>query len=229
MRGKLVVIEGSDGSGKATQLGLLKNFLESEHKPAHTIDFPRYADSFYGEMAAQFLRGDFGDLRSVNPYLISVIYALDRAQAKKEMDTWLADGKIVIANRYAPSNMAHQAGRLPKDKRKAFIDWNMELEYIVNKIPKEDIVIFLYVPYTISMQLMANKDRAERSYIYGMKKDMVEKNEQYLKNAEEVYVWLSKQFPHWVTVHCVDENGKLRLRGDIHEEVKRILTEKKII
>ena len=229
MKGKLIVIEGNDGSGKTTQLNLLKEYFTSVQISYNVIDFPRYADSFYGKMVAQFLRGDYGDLKDVNPYLISVIFALDRSQATEEMKQWLQEGNIVLANRYAPSNMAHQAGRLPKEKRDAFIAWDEELEYTVHGIPREDIVIYLYVPYEMADTLLTNKDRGERSYLGDAKKDLVEKNEEYLKNAGEVYQQLAKKFPHWVTITCVDEEGNMRSKEDIHEEIKKVLKDKNIV
>lgn len=229
MRGKLIVIEGIDSSGKTTQLHLLKNFLQTEKISFKTIDFPRYDDSFYGKMIARFLRGEFGPLEQSNPYIISVIYALDRAEAKDTMEKWLDDGEIVISNRYATSNMAHQAGRVPKNQRQKFITWDEELEYTINKIPREDIVIFLDVPYTTAKQLMKNENRQNRGYINGKKKDMVEKDETYLKHAEETYSFLAKKFPHWVRISCVDKKGALRTKEAIHEEIKKILRERKIL
>jgi dTMP kinase len=228
MKGKLIVIEGSDGAGKTTQLGLLKAYLDSQGHPVESVDFPRYYDSFYGKMIANFLRGEYGPLDTVNPYLISVIYAADRGSAAPEMHQWLKEGKIILSNRYATSNLAHQSGRIAPLKRKAFIEWDLELEYEVNKIPKEDIVIFLHVPVEVSLKLMKNNDRKSREYMKG-KKDMVEKDTTYLKHSEDAYLSLVKKFPHWVKVECVDNEGNLRSREDIHEEVKKVLANKGIL
>lgn len=227
-KGKLIVIEGSDGAGKTTQLGLLKAYLDSQGHPVETVDFPRYYDSFYGKMIANFLRGEYGPLETVNPYLISVVYAADRGSAAPEMHKWLSEGKAILSNRYATSNLAHQSGRIAPLKRKAFIEWDLELEYEVNKIPKEDIVIFLHVPVEISLELMKNKDRQKRDYTKN-KKDMVEKDVNYLKKSEEAYLTLVKKFPHWVKIECVDSDGNLRTREDIHEEIKKVLANKGIL
>lgn len=229
MKGKLIVIEGGDGAGKTTQLKMLADYLMSKKINVETIDFPRYYGSFYGKLLARFLKGEFGTLDQVNPYLLSVIFALDRAQAKKEIESWLSKGIIVLSNRYATSNMAHQAGRVPKGKRKDFVVWDEELEYKVNKLPREEIVIFLHVPYTISQKLMRGNDRANRSYLKGKVKDMVEKNKSYLKNAEETYLWLCKRFPHWVKIECVNSKGELRPKEEIHEEIKKVLIKKSLI
>jgi dTMP kinase len=228
-KGKLIVIEGSDGSGKATQLNLLKDFLQSKNHTVEAIDFPRYYDSFYGKMVARFLRGEFGKLQEVNPYLISVIYAQDRAQAREEMENWLKKGIIVLANRYATSNQAHQCGRLPKRERDEFLKWDIELEYEINKIPREDIVIYLNIPYQISLKLMRNKERGERAYTKGKKRDIVERDEIYLKNAEDTYKWLAKKFLHWEMITCVDAKGNLKTKEAIQEEIKKILLRKGIL
>lgn len=228
MNGKLIVIEGIDSSGKTTQLELLKKHFKTTKTRFRTIDFPRYETSFYGKMIARFLRGEFGPLEHVDPHIISVIYALDRATARDQMLQWLEDGEIVISNRYATSNMAHQAGRLPKSEREAFVNWDQQLEYKQNKIPKESIVLFMDVPHEIAQKLMLNDNR-EQAYREGKKKDMVEKDVSYLKHAQETYSWLADKFPHWVRVNCVDEKGEMRSREDIHEEIKNILAKKKIL
>ena len=219
-RGKLIVIEGNDGSGKATQAKLLYEYLLAQNIPVKTIDFPRYNDSFYGKFIARFLQGEFGKLEEINPYLISIVYAEDREEAKDEMDRWLANGAIVIANRYVSSNFAHQSGRLPKGKRAAFIQWESELEYEINKLPREDLTIYLHVPSTVSQKLLAAKKK---------KKDMVEKDAVYLRNSEEAYTSLAKQFTHWETIECVDGKGKLRSVEAIHGDIKKLLAEKGIV
>lgn len=228
MNGKLIVIEGIDSSGKTTQLALLQDYLQKMRTPFKTVDFPRYEGSFYGAMIARFLRGEFGSLQQVNPYIISVIYALDRKDAKEEMEKWLKAGEIVISNRYATSNMAHQAGRLSKNEREKFVTWDEELEYTVNKIPREDLVIFLDMPSKIAQKLMHNDNR-EQSYRKGKKKDMVEKDVVYLEQAQETYSWLADKFPHWVRIICMDEAGNLLTKEAIHESIKKVLAMKGII
>ena len=219
-KGKLLVIEGNDGSGKATQVKLLHDYLASIKVPVKIIDFPRYNESFYGKFIARFLQGEFGKLEQINPYLISIVYAEDREEAKEEIEEWLNKGIIVIANRYVPSNLAHQSGRLPKEKRDAFVQWDLELEYKINKLPREDCTIYLHVPYLVSQKLLAVKPK---------RKDMVEKNSTYLRNSEEAYTTLAKQFSHWETIECVGIDGKMKSIDAIHSDIKKLLAKKGIV
>lgn len=220
--GKFIVIEGNDGSGKTTQLKLLLKYLKSKKVKVETMDFPRYYDSFFGKFLAEFMRGEHGSHEYINPYLLTFPFALDRAQAGQTIRKWLNEGKYLIFNRYVTSNLAHQSGRLPKSKRKKFVDWNMEFEYKINNLPKEDRVIFLHLPYKYSLKLMEDKSRGKRKYMKGSKKDILEKDFKYIKNAESAYLELAKRFGHWITVECV-KNGKLREIEDIHDEIKKVL------
>ncbi|HWY79067.1 MAG TPA: hypothetical protein VNW29_01790 [Candidatus Sulfotelmatobacter sp.] len=219
-RGTLIVLEGNDGSGKATQTKLLYEYLQTKKINVKIIDFPRYTDSFYGKFIARFLQGEFGKLEEINPYIISIVYAEDRAAAKYEIDGWLSEGAIVLANRYVASNLAHQSGRLPMKERAAFMKWDSELEYEVNKLPREDLTIYLHVPYALSQKLLAAKEKKE---------DMVEQDVAYLRNAEDAYTKLAKQFSHWETIECVAKNGKLRTVDAIHTDIKKLLAEKGIV
>ncbi|MGH7204175.1 MAG: hypothetical protein ACREHC_07055, partial [Candidatus Levyibacteriota bacterium] len=207
---------------------ILKRSFQKEAIPFQTVDFPQYETSFYGKMIARFLRGEFGPLEQINPYLISVLYANDRGSAKEKMYKWLSDGNYILSNRYATSSMAHQAGRLPLKERDAFINWLEELEYEETGIPREDIVLYLDVPFTTAQQLMHNEDR-EQAYRKGAKKDMVEKNTDYLKHSSEMYSWLAEKFPHWVRIACLDHKGKLLSKEVIHEEIKNVLAKKGIL
>jgi len=221
-KGKLIVIEGNDGSGKATQFKLLLKYLKSKKIKAKTMDFPRYYSSFFGKFLAEFMRGEHGTLENINPYLLTFPYALDRAQAGNTIKKWLSGGNYLVFNRYVTSNLAHQSGRLPKSQRKKFVDWNMQFEYKINKLPKENIVVFLHMPYKYSLKLMEDKSREKRKYMKGNKKDILEQNLEYIKNAEGAYLELSKNFSHWITIECV-KNGKLRTIEDIHNEIKSVL------
>src|SRR3990167_8453524 len=162
-KGKLIVIDGGDGSGKTIQAKLLLGYFKTNKLPAKYFDFPQY-ESFYGKTVAKFLRGEFGNIDQVSPYLASLAYALDRASAKNEMEFLLKKGGYIIANRYATSNIAHQGAKFFSIKeREHYLKWVYELEYKIHRIPKEDIVIYLYVPWQIGSKLTEN--RKKRKYL----------------------------------------------------------------
>ena len=224
-KGKLVVIEGSDGAGKSTQLSLLVDYFKSHHIPFATLDFPQYYKTFFGKWIGRFLRGEFGKVEEITPYLLMFPYAADRWQAKNDMEEWLAAGKVVVSNRYASSN-AYQAAKLPEKDRARFLDWCFEMEYEAFGIPKEDIVIYLYVPYTVSQKLIAQK--SNRKYLGNGNKDIHESNAVLLQEVEKVYLGMCKRFPHWVKIDCT-ENGQILSREAIHEKILKVLRRKKII
>ena len=137
-RGKLIIIEGADGSGKTVQSELLMQYLKNKNTSARYFNFPRY-DTFYGQTVARFLRGEFGDINQVSPYLASLPYSLDRLSAKTEIADILNRGEIVIANRYATSNLAHQGAKFAEtNERDKYLNWLETMEYKINQIPKED-------------------------------------------------------------------------------------------
>lgn len=225
--GHLIVIDGGDGSGKATQTKLLSDFL-SKQKIAHRIyDFPQYYSSFHGATIGRLLSGEFGTLDTISPYLAALAYALDRASVKEEMADYLKKGGIIICNRYATSTMGHQTARFdnPLEKQK-FLKWQYELEYKIHKIPKEDVVIYLYVPWKIGIDLTMKK--ADRGYTKGQKMDIMEKDLEYRKNGEEMFLALCKREKHWHKVDCVKAHN-LRSKEEIHVELIEYLKEKKII
>lgn len=216
-RGKLIVIDGGDGSGKTTQADLLIAYLKQHDVPVKGFDFPRYYSSFHGNMAGRFLAGEFGN--DVSPYLASLAYALDRAAAKEEMDAWLGHGGTIVCNRYATSNMAHQGARLPQNQRKEFLDWIDELEYKVHKIPREDVVIYLHVPWQIGMEL--TKKKGERAYL-GKRRDILESDHAHRQEAERMYLSLAKARKNWVVIECV-RGGTIMPKEAIHREILGVL------
>lgn len=216
-KGKLVVIDGTDGSGKGTQTDLLLKYLDEKKKKNKYIDFPRYYTSFHGKMVGRYLKGEFGSLNSASPYLSSLFYAMDRLTARDEIIDWLEEGNTVVANRYTTSSMAFQTARVDKAHREEFLKWLYEMEYKEHKLPKEDVVIFLYVPVEISQKLIEQK--AGREYIKGKKKDINEADVRYQKEVLKLYLELAKKYPHWEVIKCVDAKGKLLTVEKVHGKV----------
>lgn len=226
-KGRLVVIDGTDGSGKGTQTELILRYLD-EHKIKNKyIDFPRYYTSFHGRMVGRYLSGEFGSLDSASPYLTSLFYALDRLTARDEIVDWLEEGNTVVANRYTTSSMAFQTARIAKDKREEFLKWLYEMEYKEHKLPKEDLVIFLYVPVEISQKLIEQKNK--REYTKGQKKDINEANVAYQKEVLSLYLELSKKYSHWEVIKCVDSQGKMLTIEKVHAKVLAVLKKHGIV
>src|SRR3989344_1596124 len=220
-KGRLFVIEGTDGSGKSTQGHLLINYFRAKKIPVRSFDFPRYYTSFHGKIISRFLRGEFGKIHTVSPYLISLAYALDRTSVKEEMDDFLRSGGCIVANRYATSNMAHQGGKFEKKaERKAFLTWVYDLEYKIHKIPKEDMVIFLDVPHEVSMQLAQKKEK--RNNLTGKKVNIAEENITHQINTQKMYKELARTHSHWITIPCI-KNGSLMTPHGIHEAIVKVI------
>lgn len=217
-KGRLIVVEGSDGSGKATQTQLLVDHLKKNHLKVKQIEFPRYYTSFHGEIVARFLRGEFGQMQTVSPYLISLAYALDRLSLREQINDWLKQGYLIIANRYVTSSIAHQAARLPQNQREEFIEWLDTLEYRVHKLPREDLVIYLYVSWQIGQKL---SQQAKKAYLNGQK-DIAEVDIKHLQETEKMYEWLLTHKKNWVKIDCV-KGGKIKSREEIQREIRQII------
>ena len=194
--------------------------FRSKNSPFQTFDFPQY-QTFHGEFLGRLLNGEFGNLDNINPYLVTFPYALDRLGAASYIKAALDAGKIVLSNRYVTSNLAHQSGRLPKEKRRSFIDWNIELEYYVNGLPREDAVVFLYVPRKQASKLLRKRTRR------GV--DIAESDKQYLTGAEEAYLYLADRFDHWIKIDCTNEQGKILPKNEIHKKIVLELSSRHLI
>ncbi len=226
-KGSLIVIDGGNGSGKTTQTTMLVSYLKSRNFPVKRVVFPQYYTSFHGKTVARFLRGEFGNINEVSPYLASLAYAVDRASVKNEMEDFLKTGGYIIADRYATSSLAHQGAKFKdKKERQEFLEWLYELEYKVHKIPKENIVIYLYVPWKIGMRLV--QKRGARSYLKGKTADIEEKDIDYWKAVEQMYLDLAKNNKHWVTVNCAG-GGEILPPKEIHQKILQVLAKKNIL
>lgn len=197
--GKLIAIEGIDGSGKRTQLDLLAKALTASGVPVHSTGFPHY-ESWFGKMVGQFLNGDFGALDTVDPHFAALLYAGDRFEAKHELSAALDQGKLILADRYIASNLAHQTARVPADMRDDFIAWIEHLEYDIYGLPREHRVVYLRVPPAQAQALVAKK--SARGYT-SAKQDLQESSLRHLENAAAMYDILSQR-PNWTTIECFD-------------------------
>jgi len=222
MKGKLVVIEGSDASGKETQSKLLVKRLEKEgHKTAY-FDFPAY-NSKTGKKIASYLRGDYGDIDDISPYFAAVLYADDRLALRDRIIKLLKEGRIIVVDRYVLSNKAHQSVKLKdKKERENFFKWVDELEYKKNELPEEDVLIYLYVPVDVMIEW--NKKKKQRGYLKG-EEDIHEKNIGYLKKVEKQYLELVERNKKYVKISCVENDRAFSIQ-EIHKKVWDVVKKK---
>jgi len=203
MRGKLIAIEGIDGSGKRTQVELLKEALGARGHQIFVTGFPIY-DSWFGAMVGEFLDGEFGPLEEVDPHFTALLYAGDRFEAKEQIVGALAAGKIVLADRYIGSNMAHQTARVAAEERGEFVKWIEHLEYQIYGLPRESAVIYLRVPPAEAQKLVALK--SARGYTASTH-DLLEGNLRHLEDAAAMYDELAKR-ANWISVECFDAGAQ---------------------
>lgn len=218
-KGKFIVLDGNDGSGKQTQSELLQDFLVGQGKSAIQISFPRYEETFFGKMLKELLAGKYGNFVDLDPHLASLPYAVDRWSSKELIEKTLEEGGYIICDRYASANQIHQGGKVADiTDRKEFLSWLDQMEYEELKIPRPDVFVYLDVPLEVSLGLMNKKNR-----------DTVENNYKYLSNSRESAEWLIGQKPEkWVSIQCIKDEV-IRTRNDIHIEIVRILTERGIL
>jgi dTMP kinase len=213
--GRLVAIEGIDGSGKRTQVDMLANHLTAAGNRVYATGFPQY-DSWFGKMVGQFLNGELGSLEAVDPHFTAMLYAGDRFEAKPNITVALDEGKIVLIDRYIGSNLAHQAARAPTANREDFRRWIEHLEYNIYDLPREDLILYLRVPAAEAQKLVAQK--SQRSYT-SAKRDILEASLRHLHDAAAMYDQLAHNAP-WVTIECFDPaSGSMRSVSSIAQEV----------
>ena len=215
-RGRLIVIEGTDSSGKETQTAMLFERLSEKISNIRKISFPNYESPACAPVK-MYLAGEFGtDAEKVNPYPASTMYAIDRyASYKTDWGKFYNDGGIIITDRYTTSNMVHQASKIDNSQEKEmYLSWLEDLEYSKMGIPRPDLVIFLNMPTETAQRLMAER----KNKITGEdKKDIHEKNIEYLKKSHENACEISKKYS-WKEIKCV-ENDRLKTIEEISNEV----------
>ena len=213
--GKLIVIEGTDGSGKSTQFRMLWEHLESEQVPFQHIVFPRYKEES-SALIRMYLGGQFGDKPSdVNAYAASSFYAADRyASYKMDWGKYYEAGGLILSDRYTTSNAVHQASKEPEEKQAAFLHWLYDFEYDKLGLPRPDLTIYLDVPTDFTEKLLRGREQSTNT-----KADIHEKDMAYLATCRETGRKAAAYYG-WTVIQCV-KDGKMRSIEDIHREIYR--------
>ena len=223
MKGKIIVIDGADGSGKATQSRLLFQKLKNHRIKTALLNIPVY-ESFTGKMVASYLRNEFG---RIDPHLAAMLYAVNRFQQKAKIVNWLKEGRVVILNRYVTANQIHQASHYKSTKlRNEFVKWVGDLEYGIFGLPKPDLVLFINMPVELAYELIKLKSPKERKYAAGSKGDILESDLEHQKEALNQAMRLLQKGKVWRQITGA-KGGKLLPKTEISqlvwEEVKKFL------
>ncbi len=220
--GCLIVICGIDGSGKTLQSKNLHARLQEEGIPSQYVEFPRYEDSFFGELIARYLRGDNAGA-AASPYLTALPFACDRWEFSPVLRQWIRGGQVVVSNRYVTANMAHQGGKIDSEtEREEFYRWVEKMEYGVFAVPEPRLHIWLDIEPEHAMQLLAGK--GSRSYLRGGRD--IHENLQHLKAARKAYSELARRAGNWITVSCSNQEGPEppeAVGGVVWEQVSAVL------
>lgn len=227
---KLFVVEGVDGSGKSTQIKLLNDYFTQKGHRCEYLHFPRTDAPYFGELIARFLRGEFGSLNEVDPWLVAMLYAGDRKDASELISGWLKKGNMVLLDRYTYSNIAYQCAKLRDPaEQKALMDWILNLEFIHFGIPRPDLNIFLDVPFSFTeKKLSLSRTGEDRNYLNGTN-DIHEGSLAFQRKVREIYLKVSQSDSNLCVVNCSDNRGGMLPPSEIFDLVIQIIAERKLI
>jgi dTMP kinase len=226
---KFLAIEGIDGSGKSTQVEALKKYFTKNNISYEYIHFPQTSAPYFGELIARFLRGDFGKINDVDPYIVALLYAGDRDYMKNKIREWLKT-KLVLVDRYVLSNMAFQCAKIASFEEKSKLrEWIRSLEYEYFQIPEPDLSIFLDVPFDFATKnLLNSRVGPDRDYLNG-KKDIHEENFDFQKAVKNEYLYLLENENNFISVKCTDSNGLILNPDEIQNKIIEVCKKFKII
>ena len=215
-----IVLEGLDGAGKSTQIKLLRRMVEATGRECEYLHFPRFDAPIYGDMIARFLRGELGSVEQVNPYLVALLYAGDRADAARMINGWLGEGKCVIVDRYVYSNIGYQCAKVaPEEERKRLREWILRTEYEEFGIPRPTVSLFLDVPFGFTeAKLTAQREGDDRNYLAGGV-DIHEKSLDLQRRVREVYLEAASADGELQVVDCSTAEGSMASPEEIFERV----------
>ena len=215
-----IVLEGLDGAGKSTQITKLTDMFKRMGVNCEYLHFPRFDAPVYGELIARFLRGDLGSVEQVNPYLVALLYAGDRADAAKQIRSWQEEGKVVIVDRYVYSNIGYQCAKIADgEQRKTLRDWILTTEYEEFNIPRPDLSLFLDVPFSFTeRKLNENRDGDDRAYLQGGR-DIHEASLDLQRRVREVYLEAAADYADLKVVDCSTTEGAMASPDTIYERI----------
>lgn len=217
-----IVLEGLDGAGKSTQIKKLRDMFAEQGIPSEYIHFPRFDAPYFGDMIARFLRGEFGSVDQVDPYIVAMLYAEDRRDAATLIRGWMEQGKVVIADRYVYSNIGYQCAKVEsKSKREELKQWIFSLEYDYFKIPRPDVSLFLDVPFAFTeRKLLAEvREGDDREYLNG-RKDIHEQSMDLQRNVRQVYLDAAQVDENMHIVDCSTAEGEMASPEIIFQRVR---------
>jgi len=224
IRMKLFVIEGLDGAGKSTQIKLLRDFLINQGYHCEYLHFPRTETPYFGELIARFLRGEFGTISDVDPYLVAMLYAGDRKDASDQITSWLKKGHVVILDRYTYSNIAYQCAKLGDSvKQSELMNWILKLEFEHFHIPEPDLNIFLDVPFTFTeTKLSSRRSGDDRNYLNGAP-DIHESSISFQNKVREMYLNVSVKDKRLAVVDCTGKEGGMLFPEEIFGKIINLI------
>ncbi len=229
MQGTLIVLDGADGAGKATQTRLLVDRLSAEGYSVHTLDFPQYSQNHFGRLLRECLDGQRGDFIGTDPRIASTLYAADRFESAPTINEWLESGAVVILDRYVSSNMLHQGAKIyDEEELSSFLTWLDAMEHGIFAIPRPDVIVYLEVPFGVRKKLKAQAI-AEGKHGNDVKIDQAEGNDKHQEDAEQNAKRLVALHNEWRMVVCADGEEMLSreaIHEQIYETVKPILPER---
>ena len=220
-----IVLEGLDGAGKSTQIRMLRQLFADRGVESEYVHFPRFDSPVYGQLIARFLRGEFSGVQEVDPYIVALIFAGDRADAAPQIRQWLAEGKAVVLDRYVYSNVGFQCAKLPAgEERDRLADWIVNLEFGHNALPRPDLSLFLDVPFAFTERKLSEvREGDDRDYLQGGQ-DIHEASLQLQQDVRSVYLASAAKDPSLRVVDCSDASGAMESPEGIFAKIRAELT-----
>jgi dTMP kinase len=228
---KFLVIEGLDGAGKSTQVGMLKNWLSEQGIPYEYIHFPRVESPVYGDLVGRYLRGELGNIEDVNPYLVALLFAGDQKDASDLIRQWREGAKFVLVDRYVYSNVAYQCAKFKsKNERTELMHWILKTEFDHFNIPVPDLSIYLDVPHDFVKSQLVDKRRigSERNYLKG-KDDIHEADMDYQVEVRKMYQMMIRKQVGLKALNCGDSSGKMLPADAIFQKMIDVLKREAIL